>query len=923
MTVTRRSLLALSAASVLLPRHANAAKLFPRPDIIRYDSDCFTIRGVDTFIFSLECPYPRVRPSAWADRLSKIRQAGFNTVDSYVFWNYHERTPGQFDFSELEHFLDMAQKFGLFVILRPGPYVDAEFERGGFPAYVIARRIQVRSMHPESLAISKHWYDHVLPVIKRYQITEGGPVIMMQIENEIDFTDVPLPEQREYIRFLAQLAWQGGIDVPLISNVSSVVRDRSDPDMARILDACDFYPRWSFLTDNELPKPGTPMTMEEKVGLSDRAVQASLRKMRAEEPAAPLSVAELGTGYYSKFEGKLAEDEDGADATELNALTKTILSQGVTYFNYYLGWGGTNFDWGAKTVTTTYDFAAPIREGGGLWEKYYVVHGVGACLKLFGSLLTRSRMVADGARSTHPDVTLVCRQAHGSALLFVRANTESEHHFSLNVSDPRSASRFNVPLHGQLTIGPRAMKIMPVQVELGGPTWHYSTAEVLAQGRHGRENFVLIYDDIGSLVEFAVAADRAHDVRGDTEYVMWDQARAALVVGVRLGAAPLSLRIADGVRVIGLPRDMALRSWVVRAGDVDLAFLSDAYFLAASDEGAMELQYLPGMHVLDILVASPPSSIMIDGVSVPVAYDADTGFARVELTIPGPPAHAIGIASLSVWLDRLDSKDGHWISVTEKPLDELAPVPYGYVKYRTDFTYQGEDEIFITAYGINPKKVFINGTFVPVASVADRFVVVRARDQLKGILRPGKNVIEISYEQFGSNEFGETARLIELNGMQSVRAGSAGNGPPTIWDVQMRPPPMRDRALDPAFLFPAAKAVATGAEASGAPTAAAFAWCRGNFRLPETTGWVVPWRLAFAADRDALFYLNGAFIGRFVAAGPQFNFILPVDSLRPAGVLNELTIVLAYAETADGITTLRIEPCMEATVATRLLRVSW
>jgi Glycosyl hydrolases family 35 len=91
-----------------------------------------------------------------------------------------------------------------------------------------------------------------------------------------------------------------------------------------------------------------------------------------------LSVAELGTGYYSKFGGKLSEDEEGTDALQTNALTKTVIEAGVTYLNYYLGWGGTNFDWAAKGVTTTYDFAAPIREWGGLWDKYYTV-GASVC----------------------------------------------------------------------------------------------------------------------------------------------------------------------------------------------------------------------------------------------------------------------------------------------------------------------------------------------------------------------------------------------------------------------------------------------------------------------------------------------------------------------------------------------------------------
>ena len=334
--------------SLLVRSEASQSSLFSKPDIIRYYFQCFTIHGADTFIFSMECPYPRVRPELWRDRFTKVRRAGLNTIDTYIFWNYHERKPGEFDFSELEQYLQLAKEFGFWVIVRPGPYVDAEFERGGFPAYVIAQGFPVRSMHPQSLQTSKHWYDHVLPLIRRYQITQGGPIILMQIENEIDFTNVPEAEQKEYIRFLAHLAWNAGVEVPLISNVSSVVRDRTDPDMARILDACDFYPRWSFLVDRELPTSTAALTMEEKVGLSDRAVLASLRKMRREEPSCPLSVAELGTGYYSKFGGKLSEDEEGTNALQTNALTKTIIENGVTYLNYYFGVGRHQFRLGSQ-----------------------------------------------------------------------------------------------------------------------------------------------------------------------------------------------------------------------------------------------------------------------------------------------------------------------------------------------------------------------------------------------------------------------------------------------------------------------------------------------------------------------------------------------------------------------------------------------
>src|ERR1039458_2664872 len=117
MWVTRRRFfydaLTLSAGAAILPRRSwgrsgsselYGSDLFPKPDMIRYDAQCYTIGGVDTFIFSLECPYPRCAREEWRDRFVKIKQAGFNTIDTYVFWNYHEREKGRFDFSELEEF---------------------------------------------------------------------------------------------------------------------------------------------------------------------------------------------------------------------------------------------------------------------------------------------------------------------------------------------------------------------------------------------------------------------------------------------------------------------------------------------------------------------------------------------------------------------------------------------------------------------------------------------------------------------------------------------------------------------------------------------------------------------------------------------------------------------------------------------------
>jgi Glycosyl hydrolases family 35/Beta-galactosidase, domain 2/Beta-galactosidase second all-beta domain len=907
-------------------------RLFPKPDVIRYDSECYTIRGVDTFIFSLECPYPRCAREEWRDRFVKIKQAGFNTIDTYVFWNYHEREEGRFDFSELEEFLTRAAEFGFFVIVRPGPYVDAEFERGGFPAYVIAQRFPVRSMHPDSLRTSKHWYDNVLPVIRRHQITEGGPIILMQIENEIDFTDVPEVEQREYIRFLARLAWDAGIQVPLISNVSSVVRDRSDPDMARIIDVCDFYPRWSFLTDNELPKNTTGLTMEEKVSLSDRAVLASLRKMRKDEPNAPLSVAELGTGYYSKIGGKLSEDEEGADSTQINALTKTIIEHGVTYINYYLGWGGSNHDWAAKGVTSTYDFAAPIREWGGLWDKYYNVKAIGDFLHMFGEALTRSRVMEQAARSTHSDMTVSERASGNSAFVFVRADTDAEHHFKLTFRDPVDGSSVTVPQHGQLTMGPHAMKILPVQVPIAGAHLCYSTAEVLAYGSCGDRSVLLVYDAPGSLAELSVKSKQRPTIAGDAVYTTWDEANQSASIGFLVGNRESYFLLNESLIIAVLPRQLALHTWVgkFKTGKTedrqDIPFITDAYLLASTGSDATgvwaDLDYLPGDHALTVILPAEPAQCLIDAKEKSFHYDQHRHAATLTHTVPASPAKPVEIPQVSTWVEPLDTKSGKWVRSSGRVLENIGPVPFGYVKYRAHIGFKDEPRAYLQSFTNNDKKVFINGKLIPGASKPDRFLEFPT----KGYFQPGENTVEISYELFGSTEFGETARMAELNGIESIRLGTNPDQSTMVntWDIQTFPAPTNGRQLDPAFVFSGKKAVTPGTSSTGMELVPAFTWCEAEFTLPDAgQGWSIPWKVTFEADRDALFYLNGTFIGRYVVVGPQTSFYISESLLRTKGQSNTLTIVLAYADTADSIKTLRVEPYEDHAVRRTRVEFRW
>ena len=272
-------------SATLNARPLGQVREFDNPQLIRYDASCFTLNGRDTFIYSASFHYPRCPKALWRDRLEKLKRAGFNTIETYVFWNYHERAEGQCDLSEFEEFATLVKEMGFFLIARPGPYVCAEWHRGGIPDWVAAKRFPLRSNHPQNLQWSQHWYGRVLPVIARHQITVGGPIIMVQLENEYDFWELDAAEKKEYLRALARLCDGAGISVPLITCWTRQARENSDAEMARIMDTCNFYPRWDIAGQ----------------------VMPALAKLRQEEPNSPLGVTELQGGWFSQFGGEAGQ----------------------------------------------------------------------------------------------------------------------------------------------------------------------------------------------------------------------------------------------------------------------------------------------------------------------------------------------------------------------------------------------------------------------------------------------------------------------------------------------------------------------------------------------------------------------------------------------------------------------------------------
>ncbi|KAF1654855.1 Beta-galactosidase, partial [Eudyptes chrysocome] len=320
---------------------------------IDYDSDCFVKDGRPFRYISGSIHYSRVPRYYWRDRLLKMKMAGLDAIQTYVPWNYHEPQLGMYDFSgdkDLEYFLQLANDTGLLVILRAGPYICAEWDMGGLPAWLLEKKsIVLRSSDSDYLAAVEKWMGVLLPKMRPHLYQNGGPIIMVQVENEYGSY---FACDYDYLRSLLKLFRQHlGDEVVLFTTDG----------------ASQFHLRCGALQ-------GLYATVDFAPGGN---VTAAFLAQRGSEPTGPLVNSEFYTGWLDHWGHRHSVVPAQTIAKTLNE----ILARGANV-NLYMFIGGTNFAyWNGANMPyvpqpTSYDYDAPLSEAGDLTEKYFALREV-------------------------------------------------------------------------------------------------------------------------------------------------------------------------------------------------------------------------------------------------------------------------------------------------------------------------------------------------------------------------------------------------------------------------------------------------------------------------------------------------------------------------------------------------------------------
>lgn len=313
----------------------------------------FYMNGKPFKIYSGAMHYFRVLPEYWEDRLTKLKLAGFNTVETYVCWNLHEPKPNEFCFDgllDIVKFIETAKKVGLYCIVRPGPYICAEWDFGGLPAWLLKdKNMQIRCNYPDYLSCVERFYKKLLPMLVPHLETNGGNIIAIQVENEYG----SYGNDKEYLKFIESLMNECGIDVLYFTSDGN----------------------WkNMLSGGSLPHIYKVLNFGSKA-------KTAFNCLKDFENNGPNMCGEFWCGWFDHWGDK----HHTRDASSVGKEIKDFLDIGAS-FNFYMFHGGTNFGFTAganqnpgkayEPTVTSYDYCALLNEWGDYTPAYHEVREI-------------------------------------------------------------------------------------------------------------------------------------------------------------------------------------------------------------------------------------------------------------------------------------------------------------------------------------------------------------------------------------------------------------------------------------------------------------------------------------------------------------------------------------------------------------------
>jgi hypothetical protein len=687
----------------------------------------------------------------------------------------------------------------------------------------------------------------------------GSPgVILVQMENEYDYANYPDDVKIAQVKSLAQDARADGIDVPLISCWTHQVRGSNDPVLRQIFDCVNFYPRWNV----------------------EGEVSPVIKNLRREQPDAPLATTELQGGWFSEVGGKLSENQDGLTASQINNLTLFVIQNGETIMNYYMLFGGSNFgDRGGRNITTTYDYGAPIREWGGVGDRYQRVWAIGHFLLEHGAKLARATAVDCDVNTSQKDVIVVERRAKdGSRYLFIRT---SQHDASREgTATLKEKSGDEIVFDYQLEpFGSKILYLPPGATNAAQGEWFPKTAPVIKRPMDLPAGVTISSAKMKAdpspshWTKLKFGEDLAHAGIDDSGFVFYQTKISS--------AAKTNLIV------------------VYPQGDDVLATANGKIIDRAAGSSVFELP--AGSSTVRLLYENHGHSNFGNDIGQPYGIFGArlTGSAfGTGKEIGGWRMQAVRSITNRPEVQP-DFQDDDWanVDVSSVNANQLAPGTIAVFRASIDLTPTDLGGKTILSFGRVDDLgwVYLNRKEIGETIIWSKSYSFDVSEQLHA----GRNVVAVIVQNTGGGG-GLGSPMLEKPGQMTIATKSLGGSAGIEkgwWKLDFDDKKWKKINLGP----------------DSPDNGALLTWYRMQFELqPAKPSVWVPWRLHLEATGNGFLYLNNHALGRYWQAGPQHDFFLPECWLNfGAGKTNVIALSLRPLDKGAAIQSAIIETYSE------------
>jgi beta-galactosidase GanA len=676
---------------------------------VTFDKYSLMVDGTRLFVWSGEFhPFRLPCPSYWLDILQKMKANGHNAVCMYFNWSYHSSASGVYDFTgirDMDSVLDMAADTGIYVLARPGPYINGELNAGGFPGWLTRTAADARTDDPVYLAAADQWLTQINGILARHQVTDGsGTVLLYQIENEYA-NNVGTTNGINYMAHLYAKARVDGIAVPIYHNDKGRNGDWTPGSFPtgdnNYLYAFDGYPSASS-TPPDWGYYGS--------GGATGGASAS--------PSTPGFEAEFGGGYFDPWGGKgYAAERSTDNAAYERQFYLTNVANGIKIQNVYMTFGGTSWGWlPASVVYTSYDYGAAITEGRQLTSKVAAMKEMGYFLTSvadIGQLATAAAVTASNSavktyHLTNPET--------GTHFYFARNDGSSDLTFTLPLST--SDGEFTVPYSGTLQLNGKDMKVIVADYTMDSAHLVYTTSHLMTHGPVAGQDLVLLASRPGDIGEINLrypktsAAPQVSVLAGSGVTSSWNGTTGDLrldythqgvtrILVKPSGGEPLLVLAVDDGTAASFWRFVTSAGLVLVSGPalVRTAAVSGSVLELAGDTSAST--------PLEVWAPAGVSSVSWNGTAVAVTTTSSGSLAsRAPLAGPG----SVMLPSLGGWKystenpeSAVDFDDSAWMQANLKASFSKTPVP------------PGQPVLFADDYGFHYGDVWYRGSWSGVA----------------------------------------------------------------------------------------------------------------------------------------------------------------------------------------------------------------